>query len=166
MNEFIQALEQLQLEKGIDKEIIFEAIEASLVTACKKNYGTSQNITVNMDREKGTVKVLAWKKVVETVEDSALEISLEDAQKINPNYNLEDMCEIEITPKNFGRIAAQNAKQVVVQKLREAERNIIFGEYKGKERDLVSGLIQHKEKKNVYINLGKIEALLPPNEQV
>ena len=166
MNEFIQALEQLQLEKGIDKEVIFEAIEASLVTACKKNYGTSQNITVNMDREKGTVKVLAWKKVVETVEDPALEISLEDAQKINASYNLEDMCEIEITPKNFGRIAAQNAKQVVVQKLREAERNIIYSEYKGKERDLVSGLIQRKEKKNVYINLGKIEALLPPTEQV
>ena len=105
-------------------------------------------------------------KVVETVEDPALEISLEDAQKINASYNLEDMCEIEITPKNFGRIAAQNAKQVVVQKLREAERNIIYSEYKGKERDLVSGLIQRKEKKNVYINLGKIEALLPPTEQV
>jgi N utilization substance protein A len=166
MNEFIQALEQLQLEKGIDKEIIFEAIEASLVTACKKNYGNSQNFTVNMDRETGSVKVLAWKKVVETVTDDTMEISLEDAQKINASYNIDDMCEIEITPKNFGRIAAQNAKQVVVQKLREAERNIIYGEYKGKERDLVSGLIQRKEKKNVYINLGKIEAVLPPNEQV
>ena len=99
MNELIQALEQLQAEKGIDKEVIFEAIEASLVTACKKNFGTSQNITVNMDRKQGTVKVLAWKNVVEEVADAALEISLEDAVKINANYKVGDVCEIEVTPK-------------------------------------------------------------------
>lgn len=166
MNELIQALEQLQAEKGIDKEVIFEAIEASLVTACKKNFGTSQNITVNMDRNKGTVKVLAWKTVVEEVSDPALEILVEDAVKINANYKVGDLCELEITPKNFGRIAAQNAKQVVVQKLREAERGIVYDEYKGKERDMVSGLIQRKEKGNVYINLGKIEATLTPKEQI
>lgn len=166
MNDLIQALEQLQAEKGIDKEVIFEAIEASLVTACKKNFGTSQNITVNMDRNKGTVRVLAWKNVVEEVTDPALEILVEDAVKINANYKVGDVCEIEITPKNFGRIAAQNAKQVVVQKLREAERGIVYDEYKGKERDMVSGLIQRKEKGNVYLNLGKIEALLAPKEQI
>lgn len=166
MNELIQALEQLQAEKGIDKEVIFEAIEASLVTACKKNFGTSQNITVNMDRKQGTVKVLAWKNVVEEVADAALEISLEDAVKINANYKVGDVCEIEVTPKNFGRIAAQNAKQVVVQKLREAERGIVYDEYKGKERDMVSGLIQRIEKGNVYLNLGRIEALLAPKEQI
>ena len=166
MNELIQALEQLQAEKGIDKEVIFEAIEASLVTACKKNFGTSQNVTVNMDRNKGTVRVLAWKNVVAEVTDPALEILVDEAVKINANYKVGDVCEIEVTPKNFGRIAAQNAKQVVVQKLREAERGIVYGEYKGKERDMVSGLIQRKEKGNVYINLGKIEALLAPKEQI
>ena len=166
MNEFIQALEQLQKEKGIDKEIVFEAIEASLVTACRKNYGTSQNIRVNMDRAKGTVKVYATKTVVEKVMEPVLEISLEDAAEISPHYNIGDQCDVEITPRNFGRIAAQNAKQVVVQKLREAEREIIYNEYKCKERDIVSGLIQHKEKKNVFVNLGKIEAMLTPAEQV
>lgn len=166
MNDFIQALEQLQKEKGIDKEIVFEAIEASLVTACRKNYGTSQNIRVNMDREKGTVKVYATKTVVENVMEPALEISLEEAGTISPHYAIGDQCDVEITPRNFGRIAAQNAKQVVVQKLREAEREIIYNEYKSKERDIVSGLIQHKEKKNVFVNLGKIEAMLAPAEQV
>ena len=166
MNDFIQALEQLQAEKGIDKEVIFKAIEDSLVTACKKNFGTSQNITVNMDRTKGTVEVLAWNKVVEEVTDPALEIAVEDAVKMNANYKVGDICHVEITPRNFGRIAAQNAKQVVVQKLREAERGIVYDEYKGKERDMVSGLIQRKEKGNVYINLGKIEALLAPKEQI
>lgn len=166
MNEFIQALEQIQKEKGIDKEIVFEAIEASLVTACKKNFGTSQNIKVTMDREKGTVKVFAQKTVVEEVSDAALEISPEDAVKINARYQVGDICDVEVTPRNFGRIAAQNAKQVVVQKIREAERNIIYSEYKSKERDIVTGLIQRKEKKNVFVNLGKIEALLSPAEQV
>lgn len=166
MNDFIQALEQLQAEKGIDKEVIFKAIEDSLVTACKKNFGTSQNITVNMDRTKGTVEVLAWKNVVEEVTDPALEIAVEDAVKMNANYKVGDICHVEITPRNFGRIAAQNAKQVVVQKLREAERGIVYDEYKGKERDMVSGLIQRKEKGNVYMNLGKIEALLAPKEQI
>jgi len=166
MNDFIQALEQLQAEKGIDKEVIFKAIEDSLVTACKKNFGTSQNITVNMDRTKGTVEVLAWKNVVEEITDPALDILVEDAVKINANYKVGDICHVVITPRNFGRIAAQNAKQVVVQKLREAERGIVYDEYKGKERDMVSGLIQRKEKGNVYINLGKIEALLAPKEQI
>lgn len=166
MNELVQALDQLQAERGIDKEIIFEAIEASLATACKKNFGTSQNITVSMDRKKGTVKVLAGKIVVETVADPALEISLEDAAKINADYQLGDVCQVEVTPRNFGRIAAQSAKQVVVQKLREAERGIVYSEYKGKEREMVSGLIQRKEKGNVYLNLGKIEALLAPKEQI
>ncbi|MCR5005317.1 MAG: transcription termination factor NusA [Clostridiales bacterium] len=166
MNEFIQALEQLQKEKGIDKEIVFSAIETSLKSACSKNFGTSANVRVNMDRENGTVKVYADKTVVEHVMDPALEISQEEAMKYNPSLQLGDICVVEITPRNFGRIAAQNAKQVVVQKIREAEREIIYNEYKSKERDIVSGLIQHKEKKNVYVNLGRIEALLTQQEQV
>ena len=166
MNEFIQALEQIQKEKGIDKEIVFEAIEASLVTACKKNFGTSQNIKVTMDREKGTVKVFAQKTVVEEVSDAALEISPAAALKNTARYQVGDICDVDVTPRIFGRIAAQNAKQVVVQKIREAERNIIYSEYKSKERDIVTGLVQRKEKKNVFVNLGKIEALLSPAEQV
>ena len=166
MNEFIEALEQLQKEKGIDKEIVFSAIESSLKTACSRSFGTSANVRVQMDRENGNVKVFADKTVVEHVMEPALEISLEEAHTYNPDYNIGDVCVVEITPRNFGRIAAQNAKQVVVQKIREAEREIIYNEYKSKERDIVSGLIQHKERKNVYVNLGKIEAVLSTAEQV
>lgn len=120
--ELLDSLEIIEKEKGIPKETIFEAIETSLVTACKKNYGTSQNIKVDMNRETGEIKVFAQKEVVEDVYDAFLEVSLEDAQEINPMYELGDFVDFEITPKNFGRISAQTAKQVVVQKFREAER--------------------------------------------
>ena len=166
MNDFVMALEELQREKGIDKEVVYEALEASLVSACRKNFGTSQNIKVDLNREDGTVKVWAQKNVVDVPQDDNLEISLEKAQQINPTLQTGDVVDVEVTPRNFGRIAAQNAKQVVVQKIREAERNIIYGEYKGKEREMVSGMIQRKEKKNVYINLGRTEALLSPAEQI
>ena len=166
MNDFVMALEELQKEKGIDKEVVYEALEASLVSACRKNFGTSQNIKVDLNRKDGTVKVWAQKDVVETPQDDNLEISLEKAQQINAALQIGDVVDIEVTPRNFGRIAAQNAKQVVVQKIREAERNIIYGEYKGKEREMVSGMTQRKEKKNVYINLGRTEALLSPAEQI
>ena len=112
------------------------------------------------------MKVWAQKNVVDVPQDDNLEISLEKAQQINPALQIGDVVDVEVTPRNFGRIAAQNAKQVVVQKIREAERNIIYGEYKGKEREMVSGMIQRKEKKNVYINLGRTEALLSPAEQI
>lgn len=164
--EFIGALEQLAKEKGIDKELLIEAIETSLVSACKKNFGTSQNIKVSIDRENGDVVVFAQKTVVEEVENDVLEISLEDARKIKVNYEVEDIVDIEVTPKNFGRIAAQTAKQVVVQRIREAEREIIFNQYITKEKDIITGIIQRKERKNVIINLGKTEAVLPPNEQI
>ena len=166
MNDFIMALDELQSEKGIDKEVVYEALEASLISACRKNFGTSQNIKVDLNRKDGTVKVWAQKNIVEVPQDDNLEISVEKAQQINPNLKLGDVVDIEVTPRNFGRIAAQNAKQVVVQKIREAERNIIYGEYKGKEREMVSGIIQRKEKKNVFINLGRTEALLAPAEQI
>jgi len=164
--EFIGALEQLAKEKGIDKELLIEAIETSLVSACKKNFGTSQNIKVIIDRENGDVSVYAQKTVVEEVENDALEISLEDAKKIKVNYEIGDIVDIEVTPKNFGRIAAQTAKQVVVQRIREAEREIIYNQYITKEKDIITGIIQRKERKNVIINLGKTEAILPPNEQI
>lgn len=165
-SEFIGAIEQLAKEKGIDKDLLFEALETSLVSACKKNFGTSQNVKVSIDRQNGEVAVYAQKTVTEEVENEALEISLDDARKINANYELEDIIDIEVTPKNFGRIAAQTAKQVVVQRIREAEREIIFNHYITKEKDIITGIIQRKERKNVMINLGKAEAILPPNEQI
>ena len=166
MNELILALNMIQEENGIDKEEMFQAIEQSLLTACKKNFGTSDNIEVTMDRKTGAFKVVSKKTVVEAVMDPSLEISLEDALKINAAYQLGDICQIEVTPKNFSRIAAQNAKQIIVQKIHEAERRSVYNEYKPMEKEIVSGLIQRKEKGNVYINLGKIEAQLGPKEQI
>ena len=164
--ELIDALNQIEREKGIDKEIIFEAIETSLITACKKNFGTSQNIKVNMNRETGQVQVFAQKTVVETPEDVQLEISLEAAQKISMQYRLGDVVDITVTPKDFGRISAQTAKQVVVQKFREAERSIIYKEYKNKEKEIVTGIVQRRDRKNIIISLGKNELVLMPNEQI
>ncbi|MCT4598747.1 MAG: transcription termination factor NusA [Vallitalea sp.] len=164
--EFIEALNQIEKEKGISKEILIETIEISLVTACKNNFGTAQNIKVEIDRDNGEVSVYAEKEVVEEVEDTNLTISLEDAKKLRPGYNLGDIVNIEITPKNFGRIAAQKAKQVVVQKIREAEREVIFNQYITKEKDVITGIIQRKVRDNVIINLGKIDAILADKEQV
>ncbi len=166
MNDFNKALEELEKEKGIKKDVVYDALEASLLSACRKNYGTSQNIRVDLNRKTGEVHVWARKDVVEHPQDDNLEISVTKAQEINPELKVGDVVETEVTPRNFGRIAAQNAKQVVVQKLREAERNIVYDEYKGKEREMVSGLIQRKEKKNVFINLGHTEAILTPAEQI
>lgn len=167
MNDLIAAINQLAQEKGIDKEVLFQAIETSLVTACKKNFGTSENIyKVNMDRDTGEFKVYADKTVVEDVEDDKTQISLEDARRMNADFAAGDICQIEVTPKNFGRIAAQNAKQIVIQKINEAERSVVYEEYKSQEREMVSGLVQRIERGNVYINLGKIEAVLEPREQI
>ena len=164
--EFIDALNQIEKEKGIDKEIIFEAIENSLISACKKNFGANQNIKVAIDRESGNVEVFTEREVVEEVEDSQNQIALEDAKKISPNYEIGDIVYTEVTPKNFGRISAQTAKQVVVQKFREAEREILFNQYIDKEKDIVTGIVQRKERKNVIVQLGRIDALMPPNEQI
>ena len=164
--EFLNALELVAKEKGIDKEIIFEAIEASLVSACKKHFGSSQNIKVDMNRETGEVKCFTQKTIVETVEDAQLEISLEMARIANPNYVVGDIVDIEVTPKNFGRISAQTAKQVVVQKFREAEREILFNQYITKEREVVTAVVQRKERRNVIVQMGKIDAVLAANEQI
>ena len=164
--EFMEALNIIEKEKGIDREIIFEAIETSLVTACKKNFGTSQNIKVDMNRETGEVTVYAQKEIVEEVEDPALQMSLVEAQAVNPHYKVGDVFNEIITPKDFGRISAQTAKQVVVQKFREAEREILYNQYITKEKDIVTGIVQRKEKKNVIVQLGKIDAILAPSEQI
>lgn len=163
--EFIQALEEIGREKGISKEILIDAIEAALISAYKRNFGSSQNVEVIIDNTTGDVKVYAQKDVVNQVEDELLQISLEDAREIDGRYNLEDVINIEVTPKNFGRIAAQTAKQVVVQRIREAERDIIYGDFISRENEIVTGIIQ-KINNNVLVDLGKTEGILLPAEQI
>ena len=124
--EFIDAIYDLEKEKGISKDILIEAIESALVSAYKKNYGTSQNVRVNIDREEGDIDVFMRMDVVEEIEDELTQISLEEAQEIDPRYEVGDVVEYQVTPKDFGRIAAQTAKQVVVQRIREAERGMVF----------------------------------------
>ncbi len=164
--EFIEALEEIEKEKGISKDIIFDALEAALISGYKKNFGSSQNVEVLIDKESGEVKVYAKKEVVEEVSSDVLEISLEDAKEIDVNYALEDIVRIEITPRNFGRIAAQTAKQVVMQKIKEAEREIVFDEFISRENEIITGLIQRVSKNNVLIDLGKTEGILAPSEQM
>jgi N utilization substance protein A len=164
--EFIEALDQIEKEKGISKEILIEALEASLISAYKKNYGSAQNVFVNIDRDTGEVKVFSRKTVTEEVNDSLLEIDISDATGINPTAKVGDIVSLEVTPKKFGRIAAQTAKQVVMQRIREAERNIIYEEFSGRETDIVTGVVQRYDKKNVIIDLGKVEVILPVSEQI
>lgn len=164
--EFIEALEQIEKEKGISKDVLFEALEASLISAYKKNYGTAQNVSVNINRETGEVKVYSKKVVTDDLTDSLLEIDILDASKINPTAKIGDVISIEVTPRKFGRIAAQTAKQVVMQRIREAERNVIFEEFSGRESDVVTGIVQRYDKKNIIIDLGKTEVFLPPSEQI
>ena len=164
--EFIEAIQELEKEKGISAEVLFEAIEAALISAYKKNFSSLQNVRINIDRLTGEIKVYSRKNVVDDTEDLRLHISLEEARKINPNYELEDIVEFEVTPREFGRIAAQTAKQVVVQRIREAERGLIYDEYINREGDIVTGIVQRYEQRNVIVDLGKIEALLPASEQI
>lgn len=164
--DLIHALEQLEKEKGIDKEVLIEAIEAALISAYKRNFGSSQNVRVTIDRHTGDFKVFALKKVTDSPQNELLDISIENAKRINADLEENDMAEIEVTPKKFGRIAAQTAKQVVVQRIREAERGIIFNEFSNKEGEIVTGIVQRSERKNVIIDLGKTEAVLAPTEQI
>ena len=164
--ELIEALAQIEKEKGIDKEILLEAIENSLVAACKNEYGKADNIRVIINRDNGKVLVFADKTVVEEVEDKVTQISSADAKLLNAKHELGDVVQIEVTPRNFGRIAAQKAKQVVVQKIREEERKSLYNQYYDKEKDIVTGIVQRYVGKNVTINLGKVDAVLTENEQV
>ncbi|MGI6604188.1 MAG: transcription termination/antitermination protein NusA [Firmicutes bacterium] len=164
--EFLDALAQLEKERGISKTVLLEALEAALVSAYKKNFSSAQNVRVHIDRESGEVKVFARKVVVDKVEDPRLEVSLEEAKQMDPRYEVEDIIEFEVTPRDFGRIAAQNAKQVVVQRIREAERGIIFEEFADREGDIITGIIQKFEQKNILIDLGRAEAILAASEQM
>jgi len=164
--ELIEALATLEKEKGINADIILEAIEAALISAYKKNFGTLQNVRVQIDRSSGEIKVYSRKSIVEEVTDPRAEISLAEARRLDPRYELEDVVESEVTPKDFGRIAAQTAKQVVVQRIREAERDMIFDEFANRESDIVTGVVQRIENKNVFIDFGKTEAILSQSEQM
>lgn len=163
----LQALAALCKEKGIEEDVIFDAIEAAMLAGYKKNYTQSQNVQVKLDRTTGIIKVFTQKEVVEddAVFDPQIEISIYDAEKINPNYQLGDLIDVEVTPSDFGRITAMTAKQVVTQRIREAERDIIYREYNEKINDIVSGSIQKIDKGNVFIDIGKTEAILPAGEQ-
>lgn len=163
---FMAAFRALGVEKGINPEILFDAIEAALVASYKRNFNSAQNVRVALDRTSGQYHVYAIKTVVEDVADNIQEISLAMAQKVSPNYQLGDTLEVEVTPANFGRIAAQAAKQVVVQRIREAERGIIYEEFSSREGDIVTGLVQRVENRNVYVDLGKTEAIMVQSEQI
>ncbi|MGI6533281.1 MAG: transcription termination factor NusA [Peptococcia bacterium] len=164
--ELIEALHDLEKERGIDFDVLVEAIEAALISAYKKNFGTLQNVRVVFDRETGDFRVFSRKTIVEEVNDPRTEIALSEARKLDPRYELEDVVETEVTPRNFGRIAAQTAKQVVVQRIREAERDMIFDEFSNREGDIVTGIVQRVENRLVFIDLGKAEAILGINEQM
>ena len=163
---FLDALKELAAEKGVEEEGLFDAIEAALISAYKRNFGSAQNVRVVLDRHTGAYHVYAIKTVVEEVFDDVEEISLAQARTINPDYEIDDTIEIEVTPANFGRIAAQAAKQVVVQRVREAERGIIYEEFMSREGDIITGLVSRVENRNVFIDLGKTEAILMPAEQI
>lgn len=164
--EFIDAIYDLEKEKGISKDILIEAIESALVSAYKKNYGTSQNVRVNIDREEGDIDVFMRMDVVEEIEDELTQISLEEAQEIDPRYEVGDVVEYQVTPKDFGRIAAQTAKQVVVQRIREAERGMVFDNYIERQGEMVTGVVQRISNGTIFVDMGKTEALLPVTEQV
>ena len=165
-NELLEALNILEQEKNISKETLLEAIENSLVTACKNHFGKSDNVKVEIDPETCAFSCYQEKTVVDAVEDPVEEISLADAHKVNGNYQLGDIVRVEVKSKEFGRIATQNAKNVILQKIREEERKVIFDEYNSKEKDVVTGVVQRYIGKNVSINLGKADALLTESEQI
>ncbi len=165
-SELLDALMLLEKEKGISRDVLIDAIEAALVSAYRRNFNQAQNVRIDLNLDKGSMRVFARKEVVEQVFDPRLEISVDDARKINPNYQVEDVVELEVTPKDFGRIAAQTAKQVVTQRVREAERGIIYSEFIDREEDIMTGIVQRLDSKFIYVSLGKIEAILPANEQM
>ena len=164
--EFILALDQIEKEKNISKDILLEAVEAALITAYKKDYGPNQQIRVTIDRETGEIKILASKTVVEEVENDQLEMSLADAHRYSKKYEVGDVIEYDVTPKSYGRIAAQTAKQVVVQRIREAERDMVYDQFSSLEHELVTGVVRRIERRNVIVEIGSSETVLTPEEQV
>jgi N utilization substance protein A len=166
--ELINVIEQIGREKGIDKEILFEALESALLSASRKTLGPAENVRMHIDRKTGDLRVYCRKKVVGEVTDDKLEISLEDAKALNKDAELDDELELEQErpPQDFGRIAAQTAKQVILQKVRDAEREGIYSEFAGKEGQILRGVVHRIEKRNVILEIGKAEAILPEREQI
>jgi len=165
--EILSALSELEKEKGIRHEVVLEAIKAALETGYKKNFSKSTNFSIDIDEENGEYKLFQDKTVVEEVENTTQEISLEEARAIDSKYEFGDIVKIEIKPKkDFGRIAAQTARQVILQKIREAERESIFSEFYGRESDILTGVVQRESKGNIYVDLGKIEGIITANEQI
>ena len=169
--EFIEALKEIAKSKEISEDFIFTTLEDALIAAYKKNYSSkngegNQNVVIEINRETGENHIYARKNIVDTVENDVLEISLEDAKKIDPRYEVGEVVNIEVTPKDFGRVAAQSARQVVIQRIKEAERANIYNYYIQKEHDLITGTVLRKDKNTILLNLDKIETVLGPNEQI
>ncbi|HKM01550.1 MAG TPA: transcription termination factor NusA [Sedimentibacter sp.] len=165
--EILNALSELEREKGIRQDVVLEAIRSALETGYKKNFSKATNFSIDIDKEHGEYKLFQDKTVVESVENPNLEISLDEARTIDSKFELDDIVKIEIKPKkDFGRIAAQTARQVILQKIREAERESIFSEFYGRESDILTGVVQRESKGNIFVDLGKIEGVLSVNEQI
>lgn len=164
--DFIRALDLIQEEKSIEKEELIQAIEAAIATAYKKNYGNAQNVEININRESGDIRVYAMKEVVEIPENDQYQISLDKAREFKPGFEIGDVYRKEVCPKDFGRIAAQNAKQLIIQRIKEAERNIIYNDFLEKQDEVLTGIIKRTEKGIVNVDLGKLEAGMLPSEQV
>ena len=164
--DLLYVIEQIGREKGIDKEVLFEALESALLSASKKTMGAADNVRMHLDRHTGALRVFARKKVVEAVVDPKLELSVDEARKLNSEARLEDELELELAPQEFGRIAAQTAKQVILQRVRDAERDAIYSEFIDKESKIVRGIVHRVEKRNVIVEIGKAEAVLMEREQI
>lgn len=166
--EFIEAMDELEKEKHISKDILLETIESALVSAYKKNYGTAENVRVEIDRDTGDIAVLMRKDIVneDDIEDDMIQMSLEEAQEIDERYEIGDSIEFQVTPRDFGRIAAQTAKQVVVQRIREAERGMVYDDFINRQGEIITGTVQRKSGDTLFINIGKAEGILSANEQV
>jgi len=163
--DFVLAIKEIGNEKGIDPEVLFKAVEEALVIAYKRNFNSAQNVRVELNKDTGDFHVFEQRKVVEQPTNRD-EISLEEAHKLNADYVVDDVIEQEVFPKDFTRVAVQNAKQIIMQRIREAERGIVYDKYSGREDDIVTGIIQRMEKGTVFIDLGKVEAILTQNEQI
>ncbi len=165
-SELFLLLDEIEKEKGISKDIVLDALSSALLSAYKKNFGAVQDAKVLIDEKTGEIKVYARKNVVETVEDKECEVSVEDAKKVNPNYEAGDVLETEVTPSAFGRIAAQTARQVVLQRIREAEREKAFDEFSDRENDIMTATVRKIDRRNIMLEIGETESVLMPNEQV
>ena len=164
--EFIIALEELEKTKNVDKRIILEALEKALVKSYQKNYDNNENVDVSIDDETGEIEVYSLKNVVKEVNEPIAEISKTKAKEIDPKLDLGDICRVKIAPKNFGRVAAQTARNIVIQKIRDAQRDSVYSEYLDRANEIITGVVQREDKFNVYINLDKIEGIIPIKEQV